>query len=108
MSGAPARPTDLRRFASIWNAAAPVGDTPGAAYLAGRGIDPHPSVRYLARSEWDAAGLQYDLAPTRASHGPDLGPGTEVAASHGYPARRCRRTGLRLDRPGRRPTRNRA
>ena len=86
MSGAPARPTDLRRFASIWNAAAPVGDTPGAAYLAGRGIDPHPSVRWLARSEWDAAGLQYDLAPTRASHGPDLGPGTEVAASHGYPA----------------------
>ena len=86
MSGAPARPTSTRRFHSIWNAAALVADTPGAAYLAGRGIDPHPSVRWLARSEWDAAGLSYDLAPTRNSRGPDLGPGTEVAASHGYPA----------------------
>ena len=86
MSGAPARPTATRRFHSIWNAAAPVDGTHGAAYLAGRGIDPHPSVRWLARADWDAAGLSYELAPTRNSRGPDLGPGTEVAASHGYPA----------------------
>ena len=61
-----------------------IGD-PGADYLENRGISHRTALRWLARPDWPDE-LRAILAPTRQAHSPDdLGPGTEVRASWGYP-----------------------
>ena len=58
---------------------------PGAGYLENRGIRRMAALRWLARPDWPDE-LRAILAPTRQAHSPDdLGPGTEVRASWGYP-----------------------
>ena len=61
-----------------------IGD-PGADYLENRGISHRTALRWLARPDWPDE-LRAILAPTRQAYSPDdLGPGTEVRASWGYP-----------------------
>ena len=61
-----------------------IGD-PGADYLENRGISHRTALRWLDRPNWPDE-LRAILAPTRQAHSPnDLGPGTEVRASWGYP-----------------------
>ena len=60
---------DPTRVARLWSAAGPVTRTPGAIYLAGRGVWPgveHPAVRWLPASSASALRI-YPQLPTNAA-----------------------------------------